>query len=412
MALSNVLVWLVAVCATLIFYAEFLTGLPAATTTPVLTAIVLGGMAIRALLGLPRLQITPAGDSARLASTALLAVALLGFSASALFGYLTRPSSLQDWGLFALQIGVPLILLLTTERGQLIIAICKVCVLFASVDAVANLLAVAGLFELPQMTARVDEFGQTLRYPGLTGNTHASGLVNFIGATFLVSRINIRALTTGRNFILGAWIVILLGSLLLIDARRYLVLLICAVPLLIVPQANRIPLPFATAFIAGVMLMKTFTADFADRGNQLRQALMRSGFERAMEHPWLGEGVFYRSGEGLIATYTSLSSAGVTESMILDFAISYGIASTIAFLGACLLAAGSRRPTIHPPAVFLALMTAEFAFGGVLNGVLGSVFFYACLMYCQREILTWPSMTGTRRQPSNACSPTTTPARI
>jgi len=394
MSISKFLAWVAAVAAALIFYADFLTGLPRSETTPPLTAVVLTALALRALLGLPRLELAPARDMTRMASTALLAVALLGFLVSAVYGYLTRPSALPDWGLFALQIGLPVILILTMERGDLIRAICKVCVIFATVDMVANFLAVAGLFELPQLSARVDEFGRSLRYPGLSGNTHAGGLVAFIAMVYLLNLVDFKRIVTTRNAILAAWTALIFVSLLFIDARRYLVLVLCAGPLLAIPFAKRIPLPAVMATVVALMLGKTFTADFADRGNQLRQDLMISGAARAAEHPWLGEGVFYRSGEGLISTFASLSQAGVTESMVLDFSISYGIAATLAFVAACFLAAAGRRASPHPPAIFLALLTAELFFGGVLQGVLGSLLFFACLTYCQREQVGVPVATA------------------
>ena len=385
MSISKFLAWLAAVAAVLIFYAGFLTGQPSSETTPPLTAVVLAALALRALLGIHTLQLAPARDLPRMASTVLMALALLGFLVSATYGYLTRPSALPDWGLFALQLGLPVILILTIERGDLIRAICKVCVIFASIDMIANLLAVAGLFELPQLSARVDQFGRSLRYPGLSGNTHAGGLVAFIAMVYLINLFDFRRLFSSRNVVLAAWTGLIFISLLFIDARRYLVLIICAAPLLAIPFAKRIPLPALMTVVVALMLGRTFTADFSDRGNQLRQDLMMSGAARAAEHPWLGEGVFYRSGEGLISTFSSLSQAGVTESMVLDFSISYGIFSTLAFVAACVLAAGGRRASPHPPAIFLALLTAELFFGGVLQGVLGSVLFFACLTYCQRE---------------------------
>lgn len=390
MSISKLLDWIAAIAATVIFYADFLTGRPASETTPVLTAVVLASLAVRGLIGIPTLRIMPAGDPVRRASTALFTAALFGFLVSAAYGFLTRPSSLPDWGLFSLQVALPVALILTPERGHLILAICKVCVAFATLDMVANLLAVAGLFELPQMSGRRDEFGLSLRYPGLTGNTHAAGLVGFIALVYLVSRLELRRLVSHRNIFIAGWVAALFASLVLVDARRYLVLLAFAIPLLILPQARKIPLPAVIAVIVLVMLGKTFTADYADVGNQLRQDLMILGASRAAEHPLLGQGIMYRSSEGLEATYSSLSSVGATESMILDLSISYGILATLVFLVACVLAVTARRRSLSPPAIFLALLTAELFFGGVLTGVLGSLLFFACLTFCQKESISRP----------------------
>ncbi|MGH8336576.1 MAG: hypothetical protein ACRETL_07130, partial [Gammaproteobacteria bacterium] len=95
--------------------------------------------------------------------------------------------------------------------------------------------------------------------------------------------------------------------------------------------------------------------------------------------------VFYRDLSGIHPNYTTLSSAGVTESGILDLGLSYGLTATGFFVLAAILAASARRSIQTVPAMLLTLLTAELAFGDSLTGFLGSVVFYACLALVQRD---------------------------
>jgi len=374
--MQSVLSYAVALACVLVFYLDTL--LPW-RVSPILTAVALAALGLQVLLSL-RSPGRTRSSGVRGPSRLALAAALFGFLGSSMAAVLSRGYGMEEWGLFALQVAVPAMLLMAPPQNGLIRAILQVCLGFALLDAAANFLAVAGVVELPEMSARVDEFGRRQRYPGLAGNTHAAGLVAFLGACYVAYLARIRL----TPFVIVAGIVVL-ASLLLIDARRYLVLTVLAVPLIYFYASRRIPLLALSGALAGFMLFRTFTADYADTGNQIRAMLLEDGFSRAMSFPLIGDGARYYSSEGVISTYTSLSMAGVTESLVLDLAITYGVLPTLLFLGACVLAMCARRLILQPPVVILALMTAELFFGGTLAGSLGAITFFACLTSCQKD---------------------------
>ncbi|SFS29855.1 hypothetical protein SAMN05192570_0281 [Brevundimonas viscosa] len=369
------LCYIVAIACVGVFYLDTL--LPW-RMTPVLTAIALGALAARVVLSI-RDRPEPIGSPRNL-SIGLLLAALGGFLMSTVTVAVVRGYTINEWGVFALQFAVPAMLIFAPRQDDLIKAVLQVCLVVALVDAAANFLAVAGLFELPEMSARVDEFGRRQRYPGLAGNTHAAGLVAFFAACYVASLARVRV--TPYLVLAG---LVLLASLFLIDARRYLVLTVLAVPLIYHPWSRKVPLLPLAVSIAGFLLLRTFTADYADLGNKLRAMLLEDGWHRAMQNPILGEGVVYRAAGDLIATYMNLSMAGVTESQALDLAIAYGVLPTALFLLACAIAIAGNRDRVHPPVVILTLMTAELFFGGALTGPLGAIVFFACLTVCQKD---------------------------
>jgi len=319
----------------------------------------------------------------RASSSVALIVALVGFTASTVNGAFAQGLVLQDLGLFALLVAVP-VMLLFADRSRLIQSMCYVAIAFALADAAANFLAAANLITLQTYSGRIDEAGVRLRYPGLSGSTHAAGLVCFVALTYLFGAFDNHRRLVVRGLVAAA-IVALAASLYLIDARRYLVLALAAAVLILFRPARRTPLPLLAAGIAFVMLWLTFHADYADIGNQLRARLMVRGLGLALEHPIIGEGLLWRDNWGLISTYSSLAGAGVTESQLLDFAIAYGVPTAVIFLLSALLAIAARRENLTIPAILVTLMTSELAFGGALTGFMGSVLFYASLIYCQRD---------------------------
>lgn len=386
--------YIVALASVLVFYLNTLTPW---SLTPLLTAIALAALGVKVVLNI-REQRPQTVNPASLSSI-IAAAALVGFLSSTIAASVGRGYSIEEWGLFALQVVVPALLLIAPKQGDLIKAFLQVCLCFALIDAAANFLAVAGLFELPEMSARVDEFGRRQRYPGLAGNTHAAGLVAFFAVCYVAylakTRLSPALIAIGLA---------LLVSLYQIDARRYLLLTILAIPLIYHPWSRKVPLLPLAASLAGFMLFRTFNADFADRGNRLRAMLLEDGWVRALANPVLGEGVFYRTGDDLVANYTSLSMAGVTESMALDFSIAYGLLPTALLLLACALAISGRRYATNPPVVILTLMTAELFFGGALTGPLGAIMFFACFAYAQREG-AYRKTSGFSSATSNIISP-------
>jgi hypothetical protein len=114
---------------------------------------------------------------------------------------------------------------------------------------------------------------------------------------------------------------------------------------------------------------------------------MQTGLEDALSHPLLGSGPAWRDASGLEATYQSLTGAGVTESGVLDLSVAYGVPSATLFVLAALLALGATRSRLTLPAVILAMLTAELAFGDSLTGFLGAILFFTSLTICQRDEL-------------------------
>ena len=186
-----------------------------------------------------------------------------------------------------------------------------------------------------------------------------------------------------RGVCLGL-IFVVLGSLELIDARRYLGMAVVGFLVITFRPLWRVPLVFIIAGIAGSAVYAAFT-NFFDYEDDLRGRLMADGWQYAQQYPFLGQGVFYRDLSGVHPNYTTLSSAGVTESGILDLGLSYGLAAAGFFVLAAILAASARRNGQSAPRMLLALLTAELAFGDSLTGFLGSVVFYTCLVWVQRD---------------------------
>lgn len=376
-SLGGVLTWIVAVAAVGSLYAHTLSGLPAGVTTPALAGIVAVALALLAAMGARAFRAGPL-TGARGLSVLFLVLAVAGFSISTLVGLATRQTSLNDWGLFALQAGTPVLLTLNGRRERLLEALGATCILFAAVDAAANLAAVAHLIDLPAYAGRMTEGGFRLRYPGLSGNSLASGLVAFVAVAFLAVKVSgpMRPALVARI----ALIAVLIASLWLIDARRYLTMSLLAVPLIGFRPAWRIP----PALIAVGLGAAGLVAAFAETSD-LRARLVIGGVARALSHPLLGAGPQWRDPAAMQPLYENLHGAGVTESGLLDLSIAYGVPAAAMLVAAALAALAARQRTQGLPTVILALMTAELAFGDSLTGFLGALLFYACLIWRQRD---------------------------
>ncbi len=355
--------WATALAVVTSVYAPAVLGVSSRVTTPALAVVIASGLILLAMRGWPDLPVAPALTPMRRLSAVCLPLAMLGFLFSGVAGRFDREYSLNDWGLLALQAGTPLLLLFNNRRPQLLDAVGWVCVGFATVDMAANFWAAA--------------LGSWERDPGISGNTHAAGLVAFIAVAFLVGRAN------------GWWrwplIALLLGSLCLIDARRYLGMAIVAVPLLTLRPLAKLPLVLVTVMAAAAGLVGTFSTGLLSFGDDLRGSLMKEGLADALAHPLLGTGPEWRDTSGLEATYRSLSGAGVTESGLLDLSIAYGLPAALLLVLSALLALSASRSRLTLVPVMLAMLTAELAFGDSLTGFLGAVVFYTVLTVSQRD---------------------------
>ena len=377
--------WVTAFATVFSLYAHTAFDLPSSVVTPISAAVIAGGLFILALLSISTVRLDLGTSALRELSTICLIVALFGFGLSTVWGMGERQLTLNDLGLLGIQVGVPILLWFMRSRTEFINSLLWVCIGFALMDAVANVFAWRGLIDLPTLSGRTDALdptGYRVRYPGLTGNTHAGGLVAMLAICALSCRLY-RAKIFGRLVYL-ALIAVVFVSLDLIDARRYLGMAAVGFVVIAIPLFWRVPPILTIAGIAGSAVYAAFT-NFFDYEDDLRGRLMTDGWQYASQMPFLGQGVFYRDLTGIRPDYASLSSAGVTESGILDLALSYGVASTVIFVLAAMFGVSARRSFQAVPVVLVTLLTAELAFGDSLTGFLGSVAFFACLVWVQRD---------------------------
>jgi energy-converting hydrogenase Eha subunit C len=355
--------WTAAFSAVGSLYVPNILGLSSSSSTPFMACVIAVSLALLALQDFPRFLIPPAPWPLRGLSVLCLALALAAFSASAVMGAFDRTYRLSDWGLFGLQTGTPVLIALSRRRLQLLSALGWVCVAFASADVVANVwFAIQGAWQ---------------RDPGLSGNTHAAGLVAFAGVVFLASREPSR----WRMII----ILMLIGSLCLIGARRYLGMAIVGALLMLKCSRMRLSLIAVSLVSAAIGLYGTFATGTLSFGDNLRASLMESGLNDALSHPLLGGGPMWRDATELEATYQSLAGSGVTESGVLDISIAFGMPAAVLFVLSTVLALSAGRSKLTFPSVMLSMLTAELAFGDSLNGFLGAILFFTSLAVCQRD---------------------------
>ena len=311
-------------------------------------------------------------------SLLLLFAALLGFMASTLHSLVLRDLLVQDYGVFFVQAILPLFLIITSNRRLFIEYIGRVCVLFALIDALLNLLAVLGYIDI-SMSGRLVGDEVRLRYTGLSGNSHAAGFVAFVASLYLTFKAHQLRRWIG---LIGLLVGMLLVSLYFIDARRYMVFSVVGIMVLLGwKYSSRIGLVWLMSALSVLFLGATFLTAEMELGNALRAALLLKGLEDASKSSILGSGPMYLDLSMVEPVEEELIGAGVTESQLLDLAKSYGIAATLLFLSAVLLALSRRRHTLHPyELTLITLLTSELFFGGAIRGVLGSLLFFACLL--------------------------------
>ena len=297
---------------------------------------------------------------------------------------LERSLSVNDIGIFLLQGVMAAMLLLTAGYGRFALAVGVWAVVFALIDAAANLLGVVGWIDIREPVRLIDGAVQ-YAYPGLSGNTLAGGFVCFVA----ICRLALAAEQVGSiRWIYYALILLLLVSLELISARRYLGLALAAVTLFFIWRwISRIGLQWVSLGLASLFLILTFTASEGDSGNWLRSSLMLNGISLALENLIIGRGPTYVALDGLTANYIELSNAYVTESQLLDFAINYGTLSAFALFLALLITLAAQSNSLHKyPAIILTCMTAELFFGGSLSSFAGVLLFYSTLGACLESL--------------------------
>ncbi len=293
-----------------------------------------------------------------------------------------RPISESDWGIFVIQIITPVLITFCSNRIDLLKAICRVSVVFAVADFSANALTYLGIFKLAEHVGDGSEYG--LHYLGLPGNSFAEGLISFLAISYTASGIARSPSALSRLARYGL-LVALFVSEWLIRARVDLGLSIVAVFLLIWPWSFRLPMAWVAIALSAVFLASTFYPNPYKTDETLRRDLMTMGVRTALERPLLGDGPRYRATADLDADYRQLHQAGITESGTLDFAIAYGIPSTVCLYLSTIFALAATRFRQTLPAVLLVCLTGSLAMTGGLGSFLGSIVFYLALIICQRE---------------------------
>ncbi len=375
--IEKTLAWLTAFAVVFSLYAHTFFGLQSSQVTPIIAMAIAAGLSLISLCFLPRATFSIPHGVVRKLAAFLFVGAWLWFAIFGLLAFVGRAPTPNDWGLYFLEVGVPVLLLFSHARLDLLRAIGWICVGFAVLDAVVNLADVSGFHILGSQGGRYTAFGRVDRYPGLTGNSHAGGLVALVAVCMIAPRM--RQPQRWVGWLAAALLLGLIGaSLVLIDARRYTGEAVMAAVFLVVPLWRVIPLQLIGPGVAAWGLYFTFNRFDAD--NSQRGDLMADAWREASHNIWSGGGLFYRAPpDG--SDFSSLWAAGVTESGVLDLATAFGWIATVAFLVAVFLALSAQRTRLAWPAALLAVMAGELAYGDPLNGFLGATLFYACLIF-------------------------------
>jgi hypothetical protein len=385
---ASVFIWMTAWGTVSSLYLNGIFQIPSATASALSAAVIAIGLMGMTASDISAFNRTAQQDGRRFVSVYMLGLALAGFIFSTIIRYFKDGMSFRDLGLFGIDCVVPLILFFFRRQSDLLLRICQICVLFATGDMVANITTYFNIGHLAQVAGEAGSLNYGLHFLGLSGNSLAVGYVSYIAASYLAFRVK-----TGRLFSASSVLFLLICySIYLSGARRYIGLESVTATIILFPGLRRIPLLFWSFTTALIFLYFTFSAPSYDVDNVLRAKLMTSGLETALHAPFLGYGVHYIDFSNIkYATYSLLSSLGVTESEILTFAINFGVCTALLILASCIFAFSRYKQIPSFPAILLAMLTSELVFAGSIGSFLGSIVFYACLTYCQNETISAPS---------------------
>jgi hypothetical protein len=283
---------------------------------------------------------------------------------------------------FAVQVLAPIFLILSPHRDNILIFTLRTAVLFAFCDLFVNVATYTGLAKLSEKSGNYFSYG--IHYLGLPGNSLAEGLIAFLAITYISSRI---PQSIGRWEFLAR--ISLLGLLFfsefLIKARSDLGISIVSATLLAFRNSNRFPMVLVASIVSVIFLAATFFHDPYNTDDSIRANLMRRGLVASEHRIWIGQGARYRATSDLVGNFRTLSTAGITESGTLDYAIAYGILSTISLYISFFFALSAKRYYQTTAAVMLACLTGALAINGGLSSFLGSITLYISLIICQRD---------------------------
>jgi len=382
---ERTLAWTTAFVVVFSLYAHTVFETASTEVTPISAAVIATGLAVSSLLWFRHPVFWTPRYASRQAGACVLVAAWALFTALGLVAFQERAPTVYDWGLFLLTVGAPLLILLSHERMTLLRAVGWWCVMFALADAVANFGGLYGWWEVSDAGARFTEAGRIQRFGGLTGNSHAGGIVCLVAICCVASRLQNPRRWFGW-FCAVALLCALGASLYLTDARRYLGEALVATVLLALPWGRFVPLSVVAIGLGAFGVGFAFT--HYDSENNQRADLMAVGWRETLSHFWTGEGLFYRAPPTGVE-FNDLWNAHVTESGVLDLAIAFGWFSTALLILAALLALSGRRSKLTWPAVILAVFTGELAYGNPIDGFLGAILFFGSLIFvlCEESYL-------------------------
>jgi len=174
---ERTLAWTTAFVVVFSLYAHTVFETASTEVTPISAAVIATGLAVSSLLWFRHPVFWTPRYASRQAGACVLVAAWALFTALGLVAFQERAPTVYDWGLFLLTVGAPLLILLSHERMTLLRAVGWWCVMFALADAVANFGGLYGWWEVSDAGARFTEAGRIQRFGGLTGNSHAGGIV-------------------------------------------------------------------------------------------------------------------------------------------------------------------------------------------------------------------------------------------
>ena len=374
--LDRLLSWLTAFAVVFSLYAHTFLNTDSAVVTPLSAAAVAGGLSILSGLWFLRMRLATASTSWGIVAAFCLLAAYGLALISGVAGVADRGATLNDLGALLVIVGVPVLVYCNSDRGELLTALGWWCAVFALLDALANGGAFLNLWHLQNAGARYTDAGRLERFGGLTGNSHASGIVAMIGVAFL-ARDGLRRRPVWAWLLAVGPLIIIGTSLVVIDARRYLGGASLIAMLLLLPGMRRIPLQFASVALGSAGM--AFTWQSRDPEELQRTALMAAGWRDAASKILLGDGVSYKTIGG--GDFNALWSSGVTESGVIDQAIQFGWLATILLIAGVLIALRGTRRVLTWPAVLLAVFIGALPYASPLGGFVGSVAFYSALVW-------------------------------
>jgi hypothetical protein len=374
---------IIAVGSIATFYAHNLLQRPAAELTPIITFGIAIALATSALFGALTLRSVSSPTPARRFSALLLSTAIFFQFVSCIDSWFHGPPSIEDWGIFVIEIATPVFLIFSPHRVAILRLTLKIAVFFAFGDLFFNATTYAGLSRLSDVSGSYNS-SYGVHYLGIPGNSFAEGIVAFLAISYISSGLP-NSTNKKELFFRILLLLLLFLSEILIRARSDLAISIVAAALLSFRKSHHFPMILVSVSISILLLYATFHHNPYDTDESLRANLMRHGISEASHNILLGEGPRYRPTADLVANFRILSSAGITESGTIDYVTAYGALSTVLMYLSLFFALAASRSKQTIEAVLLACLSGSLVINGGLSSFLGSIIFYDSLVICQRE---------------------------